>query len=66
MPADAPAGCAICHFKAGLNVPPAVIDAPEFVEEIEYRLAEMLVEQNVFPAPQYRLHGPAPPNAAAC
>ncbi|MEM9914297.1 MAG: hypothetical protein AAF911_04995 [Planctomycetota bacterium] len=63
-PADAPTGCAICHLKANLLTPPAVILPPVFVDELEFALYELRGVEVVSASPQHRILGRAPPTHA--
>jgi hypothetical protein len=53
IPADAPVSCAICHLKAGLDVPAAVVLAPRFLAELTF-----LIERPEPAAAPARDHGP--------
>lgn len=61
LPADASVNCAVCHLKAGLDIPPTVILAPAFVDEIDYLLSEFIVSEAPLSDSQTTLHGRAPP-----
>ncbi|MEM1027492.1 MAG: hypothetical protein AAGJ38_05360 [Planctomycetota bacterium] len=63
-PADAPTGCAICHLKANLHTPPAVILPPVFVDELDFALYESRGVEVDSASPQHRILGRAPPNHA--
>ncbi len=39
-PADAPVNCGVCHLRANLDQPPAVIVPPTFVAELAFLLFE--------------------------
>lgn len=60
-PADAPVNCAICHLKANLDLPPAIILAPAFVAELEFLIQHYDAVESPLLAPQRSLHGRAPP-----
>ena len=62
-PADAPVNCAVCFLKAGLDLPPAVIEAPRFVAELDYLTGRLDVGRWFPLATQERLRGRGPPPA---
>ncbi len=62
-PADAPVNCAICHLKANLDLPPAIILAPAFVADLEFLIQRYDAVESPLLAPQRSLHGRAPPAA---
>ena len=65
LPPEAPAGCcAVCHLKANLDLPAVALLAPEFVDELEFLVAETRPTLAPLLARQHRLQGRAPPTAA--
>lgn len=63
-PADAPVNCAICFLKAGLDLPPTVIEAPRFVVELDYLMGHFEVAEPPLLISQVTLYGRAPPVSA--
>ncbi|MEM7625442.1 MAG: hypothetical protein AAF333_07435 [Planctomycetota bacterium] len=61
LPADAPVNCVVCHLKAGLDVPPNIILAPAFIDELDFLLADITPHPSPLFASQTTLHGRAPP-----
>ena len=63
LPADAPVNCSVCHLKAGLDLPTAIVLAPSFVEELDFLLGDSVASDAPLFASQITLHGRAPPAA---
>jgi len=62
-PADAPAGCAICHLKANLDLPPTIALAPALVAELEFLIRCLDLLELSLLSSQHGLRGRAPPVA---
>lgn len=61
LPGDAKVNCAICHLKAGLDVPPPVILPPRFVAELEFLIPAATAPGSFPLTPQLLLRSRGPP-----
>jgi hypothetical protein len=62
-PADAPVNCAVCHLKAGLDLPAAVVLPPHFFAALDFLIGRFSAGDAPTIAGQITLHGRAPPRA---
>lgn len=62
-PTDSPINCAICFLKVGLDLPPTVIAAPQFIDDIEFLMGRINIVEPPHILSQVTLHGRAPPVA---